>query len=382
MIKSKKAMALALIGALMVLPACGQNSAKPGDSAQEEQADVLDLTGSWEAEEHGSDYYLAGYVKDGLIELHWVSDATGVGSVYWAGTYKASEHYQDPYSWTSKRDGAIMSTSSYAASEEERTFTYADGKLTLEASDQSGSYAVTLVRSAVDYTAYATEVTDEQRAAAEEDAKAEEEVDEAQAAADEKTKNAKVTDSGYSVKKIDGGSSLIYYAVEITNPNKYNAIKEPIIKISVRDDKGGLISKQQKKLAGIRAKETITFGDVIKCDNASPSDVEITVENSDYNIVPNATAGVSSVDDLKVLKTSKEDVDGRAIFKGTIKNTTDVDKADVIVSIVVKRDGEIVGGTTDFIDAIPAGDEVEFETRSRSDFSDYDEYEVYVTQEG
>lgn len=379
--KSKKAMALALIGALMILPACGQNNAQVESSAQDE-ANVLDLTGSWEAETHGSDYYLAGYIKDGLIELHWVSDSTGVGSVYWAGTYVASEGYQDPYSWTSKKDTAIMSTSAYAASEDERTFTYSDGKITLEASDQSGSYAVTLVRSTVDYTTSAVEVTEEQKKAAEKEDAAKEEVDNAEAAADEETKNVKLVDSGYSVTKSGNGGAMLYYAAEIANPNKYNAITSPIITISVRDKDGGIITKQQKVLAGLAPKERLTFGDCLKCDSGDIGEVEITVKNKDYDIKAAETAGVGSVKDLEILKSEQRKGDNGAVnFTGTVKNKTDVDRGNVVITVVYLKEGKIVGGATEFIDALAANSEAEFTVTDKGGLTDYDSYEIYATQE-
>ena len=155
----KKILAMALVGAMLLLAGCGSGGDTSSASAESENApaETLNLEGSWIAEVQGSDYYLAGFIKDNLIELHWVSSYDQNGSVYWAGSYKAPKDKPDTYTWESTRNDAIMNTSAYASVDASRTFTYADGKLTLAASD-TGVETV-LIPAETDYTYLAVEVS-------------------------------------------------------------------------------------------------------------------------------------------------------------------------------------------------------------------------------
>ena len=92
-----------------------------------------------------------------------------------------------------------------------------------------------------------------------------------------------MVDSGYSVESLGGGNSLIYYAVEITNPNEYNAIVSPNIDITVLDKDGRVLTKQNRSLFAVAPGDRFFFGDAINCPKGSPADVEITVENNDYD---------------------------------------------------------------------------------------------------
>lgn len=93
----KKILAMALVGAMLLLAGCGSGGDTSSASSESENApaETLNLEGSWIAEVQGSDYYLAGFIKDNLIELHWVSSYDQNGSVYWAGSYKAPKDKPD-----------------------------------------------------------------------------------------------------------------------------------------------------------------------------------------------------------------------------------------------------------------------------------------------
>ncbi|MDO4281786.1 MAG: FxLYD domain-containing protein [Peptococcaceae bacterium] len=351
-------------------------------SAGPEQGDAakpLDLQGSWVAETPGNGYYLAGFIKDDLIELHWVSSYDQAGSVYWAGTYSAPKKDTDTYSWVSDKNADIMATSYYAAPEDTRNFKYENGKLILEASDL-GSQEVVLIRSDVDYTGLAVQIpeTEENQ---EENQGEEDSSKDAAKAAEEDVKDIKLVNSGYSVVTTDSGDTYVYYAVELSNPNKYNAILSPNIEITVTDSDGNLVTKQNKNLVGLAPREKLTYGDTIKCHSSKLENVNIKVKNSDYDIVSYDTSGVNSVKDLKVTGVKKNENDDRVTFSGNVTNTTDHDIAGVVVSVIYYKAGDIVGGSTEYLDTLTAGQKANFTVRDKGGFTDYDEYEVIATQE-
>ena len=211
----KKILALVLLGSMLLIAGCG-NSGSENTSAESENVPVetLDLEGSWIAETQGSGYYLAGFIKGDLIELHWVSSYDQNGSVYWAGSYDAPKDDPDTYTWESERDDDIMATTAYGSSDETRTFTYADGKLTLEGS-ATGAETV-LIPSDIDYTYLAVDLPESENDDKDKDDKDSTDdddtsVSDAEAAANEKVKDIEVLDTGYTVEEMDGGNSLIYY---------------------------------------------------------------------------------------------------------------------------------------------------------------------------
>lgn len=377
----KRMLALLLVGLMVFAAGCGSqsnnaSSASAEGEGQSKQA-ALDLEGSWVAEVQGSDYYLAGFIKDDIIELHWVSSYDQNGSVYWAGSYAAPKDKPDTYTWASSRIDAIMNTSAYCSVDAARTFTYADGKLTLEGT-ATGAETV-LIPSDTDYTYLAVDVPE---GTSTEPEKTEETTSEdaAAAAASEEVKDIKMVNSGYSVESLGGGNSLIYYAVELNNPNKYNAIVSPNIEITVLDKDGRVLTKQNRSLFAVAPGDTFCFGDAINCPKGTPDDVKITVENNDYDFKTFEGSGIHSVKDLKVSDANEDHSGDQTTFSGTITNESAEDLGGVVASVVFMKDGNIIGGVTEQIGSITAGDTVDFNIAAKSGFSDYDSYEVYATQ--
>ena len=392
--KRKKCVALATLIALMILPACGNPStdlSSTSSTAESVDANALDLQGSWVAENQNDSYYLAGFIKDDIVELHWVSNYDQYGSLYWGGSYKAPKKDTNTYTWESKRDDAMMAMAAgFGAPDQSRTFTYEDGKLILEASDLS--YEVVLIPSEVDYTGLAVEVSDEDREKAKKDTEGELEATEDEAteeksskeaenikkAEEEKTKDVKVIDTGYAIEQVGNGVNMVYYGVEISNPNKYNAILSPNIEITVRNSDGGLVSKQHRTLAGLAPRTRVTFGDTIKCNNGAPDEVSIEVTNTDYDIVPFEGSDVVMDSDLEVADVKESSVDSKVIYTGKVKNKTDKKIDRVLISVVYYNDGQVVGGSTEYVDGLKAKGSKNFEVKNKSKFKGYDTYEVYA----
>lgn len=391
--RRKKCVAVLTLLSLMLLPACGSPSSDTSSTsapAEAVDANALDLQGSWVAETQGNDYYLAGFIKDDIVELHWVSNYDQYGSLYWGGSYKAPKKDTNTYTWESKRDEAMMAMAAgYGAPDQSRTFTYQDGKLILEGSDLS--YEVVLVPSEVDYTGLAVEVSDEDRKKAKEEAekdtegeleateeKTSEESDNLKKAQEEKTKDIKVMDTGYAIEQMGNGVNMVYYGVEISNPNKYNAILSPNIEITVRNSDGGLVTKQHRTLAGLAPRTRVTFGDTIKCNNGAPDEVTIEVTNTDYDIVPFEGSDVVMDSDLEVVDVAESSADSKVVYTGKVKNKSDKEIDRVLISVVYYSDGQVVGGSTEYVDGLKAKGSKKFEVKNKSKFKGYDTYEVYA----
>lgn len=123
-----------------VLVGCGG-----GDEPAAEPKEPLDLTGTW-TEEEPADTYHEAVIKDGTIEINWISDGGETKSLYWAGTYKAPEEATDEYSWTSDNDKEKTDSALLASDDDTKEFTYTDGKLTYEASAMGTTKTVNLIK--------------------------------------------------------------------------------------------------------------------------------------------------------------------------------------------------------------------------------------------
>ena len=188
-------------------------------------------------------------------------------------------------------------------------------------------------------------------------------------------------DTGYTVETMEGGNSLIYYAVEIKNPNTYNAIMSPNIEITVLDKNERVLTKQNCSLSSVAPGDTLCFGDSINCPKGKPDKVEITVENNDYDFKAFSGSDIPAVGDLQVNDVEEKHNKDNTTFTGTITNNTDEDQENVIATVVFKRGKNIVGGVTGKIGTIKAGKTVDFNISSKSSFSDYDDIEVYAVQQ-
>ena len=201
------------------------------------------------------------------------------------------------------------------------------------------------------------------------------------AAEKEKVQDIEVLDTGYTVETMEGGNSLIYYAVEIKNPNTYNAIMSPNIEITVLDKNERVLTKQNCSLSSVAPGDTLSFGDSINCPKGKPDKVEITVENNDYDFKAFSGSDIPAVGDLQVNDVEEKHNKDNTTFTGTITNNTDEDQENVIATVVFKRGKNIVGGVTGKIGTIEAGKTVDFNISSKSSFSDYDDIEVYAVQQ-
>lgn len=126
-----------LMAAIMALTicACG-NAPTNGDSSQTpEPASPPDLTGEWkQVNSNSDDAWQAATISGSEIIVNWVSDNGDTKSLYWAGTFVAPTTADEPYSWDSQNDKEQTSTALLASGDDIKTFTYADGQLSYEAS--------------------------------------------------------------------------------------------------------------------------------------------------------------------------------------------------------------------------------------------------------
>lgn len=131
-----------------------QNDTKTEENADsiEEVIEPLDLTGNWAQKgKEGSDSFQAGYIKNGIIELFWISDGGDTHMLYWSGSYEAPTSADDEYAWESVNDKIKTDSALMASGDDSKTFNYKNGEISYEVSIMGQTGTVTLVRSDNDY---------------------------------------------------------------------------------------------------------------------------------------------------------------------------------------------------------------------------------------
>ena len=146
---TKKLIAAAFIS-LIALTGCspspGATTADtPAAEAPAEEAQPLDLTGTWVEKDAGEATQVATITAD-TISIDWVNEAEKTTAVYWVGTFPAPDTTDDKYDFTSTRDAEVTDMAMLASTADSKDFTYADGVLSYEVEALGTSKTVELVR--------------------------------------------------------------------------------------------------------------------------------------------------------------------------------------------------------------------------------------------
>lgn len=133
----------------LTLAGCGGSTEQETDasSVQEEQAQPLDLTGSWkQVNKNSEDSWQEAVIDDGAITINWVSNGGDTKSLYWAGTYEAPTSDTESYSWVSENDTSQTDKSLLASTAETKDFKYDNGVLSYEATAMGTTTTVKMER--------------------------------------------------------------------------------------------------------------------------------------------------------------------------------------------------------------------------------------------
>lgn len=133
----------------LTLAGCGGATEQDTDDSgvQEEQAQPLDLTGSWkQVNKNSEDSWQEAVIDDGAITINWVSNGGDTKSLYWAGTYEAPTSDTESYSWVSENDTSQTDKALLASTSETKDFKYDNGVLSYEATAMGTTTTVKMER--------------------------------------------------------------------------------------------------------------------------------------------------------------------------------------------------------------------------------------------
>ncbi len=174
---------------------------------------------------------------------------------------------------------------------------------------------------------------------------------------------------GYCVTE----DNYIKYGFVIENPSEDTAYEFPDVTVTAYDENGDVLATGDQMMETIQPGEKQAFGSLLDCNGAEPGKVEFDVVSGDA-ATPSEEAIRSS--DFEITGTNErvDEYDETAVT-GKIRNNSGKDSESAAVTVLFKKEGQIVCGTTSFVDNIGAGSEKAFEVTEYG-VPEHDSYEV------
>lgn len=173
-------------------------------------------------------------------------------------------------------------------------------------------------------------------------------------------------------KKMDG-YTYVYYSAELSNGNSKTAGACQIT-VTSRDAEGHVLDVSNGYTGRIAGNDTIRFSGGVMYVGDVPSAVELAVGNpmGGYNDHFDATAKASDFQFKNVARLDESKISGDVV------NNSSVDCTNVRVSVILKKNGQVIGGTYTYANNVKGnGGSAPFVIYS---FADYDSFEVVAAE--
>lgn len=173
-------------------------------------------------------------------------------------------------------------------------------------------------------------------------------------------------------KKMDG-YTYVYYSAELSNRNSKTAGACQIT-VTSRDAEGHVLDVSNGYTGRIAGNDTIRFSGGVMYVGDVPSAVELAVGNpmGGYNDHFDATAKASDFQFKNVARLDESKISGDVV------NNSSVDCTNVRVSVILKKNGQVIGGTYTYANNVKGnGGSAPFVIYS---FVDYDSFKVVAAE--
>ena len=184
---------------------------------------------------------------------------------------------------------------------------------------------------------------------------------------------------GHGTTTLFGGDFVTYISFLLYNPNEELAVTFPNVRYTARAEDNSIISTGNQVLSTIYPGQTMAWAMQAFIDEAVPATVEFeVVAPEDWNWENQSTLEIPSYMGLEVVGVTQRDRN----FTGEIFNMSDYDTQQVVVSILFRDgSGNLVGGTSTFLDRLAAHSSIPFELRPDEDLIT-DDFEIFATAWG
>ena len=179
-----------------------------------------------------------------------------------------------------------------------------------------------------------------------------------------------VKEFGYSVN-----GNYLYYSAILHNPNTDKAIKYPKFRVVARDAEGILLGSKDQTISVIYPGQDFVYASQAFEAEEKPTTVNIeVVEPDEHNITSVSALEHEKYEPLVAVNTAFRT--DRVV--GEIQNNNDYDIDTGVVSVVFRdAEGNLIGGTSTFVDSLKANTTTPFDTAIYFDFAT-ENFEVYA----
>ncbi|MBQ6401064.1 MAG: hypothetical protein IJI20_02120 [Firmicutes bacterium] len=183
------------------------------------------------------------------------------------------------------------------------------------------------------------------------------------------SEEVQLLESGYCLTE----DCYLKYGFVIENPSKDTAFEFPVVTVTAYDENGEVLATGDQTMGKIQPGEKQAFASLMDCNGKKPDKVAFDIDTGDA-IAPSDEAIRSSDFEIAGTNERTDEYDETAVT-GTIKNNSASDTDSAAVTVLFRKEGKIVCGTTEFVDNLGAGKEKAFEAAEYG-VPEHDAYEV------
>lgn len=180
-----------------------------------------------------------------------------------------------------------------------------------------------------------------------------------------------VNESGY------GDSIYVDFCGIIYNPNETLIAEFPKVLVTVKNGDGSIMATEEQTGNTILPGDTITLCGMLSMpagDLTEDAQILFDVECSRFSTSTSFSENVRS-SDFSFANVSEHKGSGEHLITGEITNNSDIDVDTANVSVVLRKDGQIVFMENTFVDGLKAGKTKAFEIQRYNDWPEHDTIE-------
>ena len=187
-----------------------------------------------------------------------------------------------------------------------------------------------------------------------------------------------LVDHGFCVSSTSGDTAYTDFCGMIYNPNETWIATFPKVLIIVKNDDGTILATDHQTGSLVMPGDTVTLCGTVSVPTAGIADdtkVYFDVEWSDMDTDTFIYSGARTTD-FEITNVSKQSSNYRNLITGEITNNYSEDVDSVNLSVILRKDGEIVYIDNTFVDNLQAGRPKVFQISSYHDWPEYDTMDV------
>lgn len=187
-----------------------------------------------------------------------------------------------------------------------------------------------------------------------------------------------LVDFGWYVKPSDDDTAYVNFCGVIHNPNQEQIARFPRLMVTVRDGDGNISATEEQVGSDVMPEDTITLCGMLTmpaADVTKEAEITFDIDLSEWDPATLTSLGAKTTD-FEIKNVSKKSTGMESTVTGEIVNHYTEEIGLVNISVVFRKDGEIVYMKNTFLDNLKAGKAKAFEIGLYDPWPEHDTLEV------